>query len=77
MKRFILTIDVVSDRLKPGVHVAQMLREAAAMVEYPVEILDHHHVYDHYGDQKYEWTFEDVEPPPPERRKRASRTEKV
>jgi hypothetical protein len=68
MKRFTLTIDIPATQVKPSVHVAQMLREAASVVEYPVSIPDHRHMYDHYGDEKYEWEVEDVADAPPARR---------
>lgn len=62
MQKFILTVDMTTKPIKPGVHVAQMLREAAATIEYPVEIPDHGHVYYQDGLQKYEWSIEDGEP---------------
>ncbi len=70
MKKFVLTVNIPATQVKPSVHVAQMLREAAAVIEYPVAIPDHRHMYDHYGDEKYEWEVADVEDVPPARRGR-------
>lgn len=58
---FVLTIEVpATDR--PGIHLAQMMREAATVIETQVPMQDHQHVYDRWGVQKYEWAVEEIPP---------------
>jgi hypothetical protein len=72
MKQFVLTVDIPRNP-RDSVYVAQMLREAAATLEYQVPLQEHLHVYDRYGVQKYEWDTEKVDVDVPVVRKRDRR----
>jgi hypothetical protein len=60
MKQFILTIDIPTSPVRDSVYVAQMLREAAATVDYQVPMMNSHLVRNVYGVKKYEWTAGDT-----------------
>lgn len=60
MKTFVLTVDVPNNGVRDSVHIANMLRAVTDTIEFQVPVADHHHVYDRYGVQQYEWTLEDV-----------------
>jgi hypothetical protein len=74
MKTFVLTVNVPDNSVRDSVHIAQMVREAAATLEYQIPMKDHQHVYGAAGSQKYEWTMEEPETEPePEKVRRVSR----
>jgi hypothetical protein len=74
MKTFTLTVNVPDNSVRDSVHIAQMVREAAATLEYQVPMKEHQHVYGAAGSQKYEWTVEEPETEPePEKVRRVSR----
>jgi hypothetical protein len=60
MKQFVLTIDIPTSPVRDSVYVAQMLREAAATVDYQVPMMNSHTVRNVYGVQKYTWSAGDV-----------------
>lgn len=65
---FILTVDVPNHASRPSRYIAQMLREAAAMVETQVVLNKQQGVRDAYGDWKYGWEMEASEAPPETRK---------
>ena len=60
MKQFVLTVYIPDNNVRDSVHVAQMLRECAATVEYQIPMVNHQHVYGPAGAHKYEWTAGDT-----------------
>jgi hypothetical protein len=54
--QFVFTAEVSGHR--PGVRIAEIMRQAAEVVERQVP-LKHHHMVDVYGVQKCEWDIEE------------------
>lgn len=53
--QIVVTIDAPDFLDRPGIAIAQVMREAAAVIEIQVPLQDHHHIYDRFGIQKCEW----------------------
>jgi hypothetical protein len=74
MKTCVLTVYVPDNSVRDSVHIAQMMREAAANIEYQIPLTDHQHVYGPAGQHKYQWTVDEPETEPePEKARRVSR----
>ena len=53
--QLVLTIDAPDHLDRPGIAIAQVMREAATVIEMQVPLADHQHLYDRFGVQKCEW----------------------
>jgi aminopeptidase-like protein len=63
MQQFILNIDFDPTAPRPGARIAEILRQAAAVVERQVPV-DYHNIFDVYGNEICDW---DVPEEPPVR----------
>lgn len=77
MRNFVLTVYIPDETpIRDSVFVAQMLREAAATLNYQVQLQHHHHVYGPAGAHKYEWTISDPTAPIDQAQARKERNER-
>lgn len=60
--QIIVTVETPDHLDRPGISIAQTMREAAAVLEMQVPLADHFHIYDRFGVQKCEWQIAEVTP---------------